>query len=116
MLSFSCLFSLEIPLLQLLFLVPNLTLISNGLTNLSATKDRKGEQPQKKGENPLLLIYSRLAIKSFAFLKTYYLRNINHTFAGFFLSKFNSYMEKADTHFIDHILIADRKGEEPLLL
>ena len=74
-----------------MFLVPCLTLISNGLTNISATKNRKGEEP-------LLLLNSRLAIKSFAFLRTYYLRNTNHTVAGIFLSRNLTLIRKRPTH------------------
>ena len=59
--------------------------------NIWRTADRNGVEP-------LLLLNSRLAIKSFAFLRNYYLRNTNHTVAGFFLSWNLTLVRKRPTH------------------
>ena len=49
----------------------------------------------------------------FSFSSFIYVRNTNHIVA---VSCSKVYSYKVDTHFSDELLVADRKGEEPLLL
>ena len=53
-------------------------------TDQHFSNERHKSEEQQTGEESLLLLYSRLAIKSFAFLIIYYLRNTSHTGACFF--------------------------------